>query len=417
MGQTGSIPFVGSAPSAGGIPVERAHHRKETKNAGANRRTAAVGPSPSAAPPADLGLSTPEQRFCLLFEQSLAGIYRTTLDGRFLDCNASMATMLGYASREELMSRHAGELYDSDADRGAFLERLRQTGRLTNAECRLRRKDGSPIYVLENVSLVPGESGAGTVLHGNMIDITERKQAEEALRASERRYRGLAEELRRLASHLHDVRDEERARIARELHDELGQSLTVLHMDLHWLQVRVRGTSEAIGSRISDMAELVSKTLDTVRRICSDLRPAILDDCGLVAAMEWHVRGFTERTGIPCRLALPRPAPTLPTDQALAVFRIFQESLTNVARHAEATAVSVRLAVRRDSMVLAVRDDGVGMSPERDRDPRSLGLVGMRERAISWGGQVRIRRAPAGGTEVVLRMPVKRPTETSETQP
>ncbi len=170
-----------------------------------------------------------EQRYRVLFEHNLAGVYRTTLDGRILDCNESLVSMLGYGSREELLSCRALDLYLAPADREAFLARLRKTGVLTNSELRLRRKDGTPIHILENVLLVSDEAGAATIIQGTMVDITERKRTEEALRESEQRYRVLAGDLRRLMQRLHTVREEERARIARELH---GLAVEIEHRDV-----------------------------------------------------------------------------------------------------------------------------------------------------------------------------------------
>ena len=359
-----------------------------------------------APPCADLGSAGTVDRYCLLFEQSLAGIYRTTLDGRFLDCNESMASMLGYDSREDLMSRPASELYFSPGDRDAFLANLREKGMLKNAECRLRRKDGSPFYALENVILVPDEEGRATVVQGNMVDITERRKAEDALRESERRHRGLSDQLRRLAHRLHAVRDEERASVAREIHDELGQALTALNMDLHWLQARLSNETEA-KTRVAAMIDLAAKTMDAVHRLCTDLRPTLLDDFGLTAAMEWHVKEFQRRMGIRCQLSLPNELVALPKDVAIAVFRIFQEGLTNIARHARATRATITLRIETETLSLVIEDNGVGITEQKVADTHSIGLVGMRERALPWRGTVAVAGVEGKGTTVDLRIPLQ----------
>jgi len=346
-----------------------------------------------------------------VFEHNLIGMYWTTLDGRFLDCNRSMARMLGYRSRAELLRRNAVELYPSPGDRAAFLKRLKATGSLMNSELCLRRRDGRPVYILENVSLVRDKCGGPPTIQGTMVDITERKEAEEALRQSEQRYRRLAAALRRLARHVQDVRERERARIARELHDELGQALTVLNMDLHWLSGRSAAEFNSIQSRIKAMSELVNRTLQTLRRICTDLRPTLLDDLGLVAAIEWQTREFETRTGIRCTTRLPRKPLELGRDAATVVFRILQESLTNVARHAQARRVWVSLRVRAGILIMTVRDDGVGITAEQCSAPRSLGLLGMRERAMQWKGRVEISGMAGKGTIVTLRLPVRSPEE------
>ena len=420
---------------------------------------------------AEKALRESERRYRLLFERNLAGVYRTTLEGTMVDCNDSMAEMFGYESREELLSQGAADLYFENADREAFLARLHEARVLTNSELRMRRKDGTPIHILENVGLLPDEDGERTLIQGTMVDITDRKQAEgalresesilreaqrlahvgnwshdlttgkrawsdevfriagverqevteelvsslthpddqarlheafqrseagqpntdmeyrvvrpdggvrhvhdrwlstydvhgrplrrfgtlqditerklaeEAVRKSEQRYRAIADDLRRLTQRLQTVREDERTRIARELHDELGQVLTALNMDLHWLKGRSWHDLEPTQARITSMCELLDSTIQSVRRICADLRPAILDDLGLVAAIDWQARDFETRTRVRCHMSLP-PAPLeLSGEQATEVFRIFQESLTNIARHARAKEARITLRI------------------------------------------------------------------------
>lgn len=348
-----------------------------------------------------------DHRYRLLFDHNLVGVYRTTCSGCILDCNQSMAAIMGYRSRAELLKARAHELYFTQGDRRAFLRRLREAGVLTNLELTLRRKDGHPVHILENVALVPDDAGRPRIIQGTMVDITDRKQAEEALRESEHRYRTLANELRHLARRLQSVREEERSRISRELHDEFGQALTVLNMDLHWLAGQAAGQPSAVRTRLKAMSSMVSKTMRAVHRICADLRPALLDDLGLLAAITWLVQNFRQRTSLRCRLSLPTHTPALPAEQAIDVFRILQESLTNVARHARATRVTVRLELRDRTMILNVADNGVGIDPADIDGLRSLGLAGLRERALRWGGHLTIRGRPGSGTQVTLAMPLE----------
>jgi PAS domain S-box-containing protein len=239
-------------------------------------------------------------------------------------------------------------------------------------------------------------------------DTTERKEAEEALSRSEG-------QLRALAARLQQAREEEAARIARELHDQLGRCLTTIKMDLALIERMVSGqpTAEAIRS-ISEKTQLMREAIDeavhVVRKISTDLRPGILDDLGLAAALEWQAKEFQRRSGILCILNIGEEDLEVSREQATAVFRIFQEILTNIARHSKAGKVWVHLDAQDGILTLEVEDNGVGISPEALRQPQTLGLLGMRERAAIFGGEVEIAGVPSKGTTVIVRMPVNRST-------
>jgi PAS domain S-box-containing protein len=213
------------------------------------------------------------------------------------------------------------------------------------------------------------------------------------------------EQLRDLADYLQAAREEERTHIAREIHDEFGQALSALNMDLSWLSKRLPADQRHLAEKASAMSDLIDSTIQTVRRVATELRPGLLDDLGLAAAMEWQAEEFTERTGIDCDLYLSNEEIVLERDLATAIFRIFQETLTNVARHAEATEVHVELEDRPDELVLIVRDNGKGITESQVSHPRSLGLMGMRERARSWGGEVVFQGVAGQGTTVTVRVP------------
>ncbi|MEP0845938.1 MAG: PAS domain S-box protein [Phycisphaerae bacterium] len=377
--------------------------RRSVRTVAAARRAHAAGVQRPARVPAARFEAARDR---LLFEHNLAGVYCTTVGGRILACNESFAEMLGYHSPAELTARNASELYLRKGDRREFLRRLREAGTLKNAELQLRRKDGTPIEILENVQITADERGRFNIIQGTAIDITQRKRVEAALRESEERQRLAAERLRRLARHLQTVREEERGRIARELHDELGQALTALNMELHWVKDRLSDDIAAVRARIESMCELLRSTLSSLRAICADLRPAVLDDFGLIAAMEWQAREFQQRTQIACRLRRPARLPALPNEQATAIFRILQESLTNVARHARARHVRLALTASSGRVQLEVRDDGIGIGAAEVSGPHAMGLAGMRERAARWGGRLRVSGRPGSGTRVVVTMPV-----------
>ena len=231
-------------------------------------------------------------------------------------------------------------------------------------------------------------------------DVTERVRAEEALRRSR-------EELRELALTAQTVREQEKSRIARELHDELAQALTALKMDVTWIRERVPADDGSVSRKLASIETMLDSTVAATRRISADLRPLMLDDLGLVPAAEWLVQKFTERTGIPCELDIGAPDLELEDPHASAVFRILQESLTNAARHAQASRVEVTIGSSDGVVALTVRDNGRGFSPQQPRKPGSYGLMGLRERAYLLGGEVNIASEPDRGTTIEVRIPLE----------
>jgi signal transduction histidine kinase len=260
-------------------------------------------------------------------------------------------------------------------------------------------KNGATDYVLKTrlSRLIPA-------VHRAMREAgerAERKRAEDRLRQSH-------EQLRALSVYLQHVREEERTRIAREVHDELGQALTGLKMDLSWVGGRLPRELKVLHEKMRVMIGHIDQTIQTVRRISTELRPGILDDLGLIAAIEWQAHEFQTRTGIQC--AVTALINETPKDQELdtAFFRIFQETLTNIIRHAGASRVEVRLEAENGSIVLQVHDNGRGISDAELADTKSIGLLGMRERAGLLGGEVVITGGSGQGTTVTTRIPVRR---------
>jgi signal transduction histidine kinase len=233
-------------------------------------------------------------------------------------------------------------------------------------------------------------------------DITQRKESEENLRKSR-------EKLRNLAAHLHSVREEERKSIAREIHDELAQALTALKMDLFWLNKRLPEDRCSLLEKITSMSGLIDTTISSVQRISSELRPGLLDDLGLKAAIEWQVEEFRNRTGIGCELNIDGEYDALDGDRAITIFRIFQEALTNVMRHAKASRVDISLFEKNGNIHMEINDDGRGVTEKAISDSRAFGLIGMRERAYHWGGKVQIRGTGDKGTSVKVSIPLDRP--------
>jgi signal transduction histidine kinase len=236
------------------------------------------------------------------------------------------------------------------------------------------------------------------VLKSKVAVFVELHRKSERLRESE-------DKLRRLAAHLIGVREEERAHIAREIHDELGQVLTGLKMEVGWLAKRL--TSQELIEKTDSMGKLIDSTVQTVRKIATGLRPEMLDDMGLVAAVGWQAKEFQKRTGIRCRVKLPPEGAKLDIDVSTTMFRIFQEILTNVARHSRATRVDIELEVGAEHVALDVADNGVGISHGDMSGKKSLGLLGMHERALLFGGDVKISGSANHGTRVSVSIPLR----------
>jgi signal transduction histidine kinase len=222
-------------------------------------------------------------------------------------------------------------------------------------------------------------------------DVTERIRAQEDLAA--------------FASEASAIREQEKSRVARELHDELAQSLTALKMDTIWVRENLGADALVIDRKLGEMLSMLDGSVAATRRIAADLRPLVLDDLGLMPAIEWLVQNFTQRTGIACELDADEEL-ELHEPYATAVFRIVQESLVNVAKHSKAKRVKVVMDLAGREMLLSVQDDGVGFAPAAGRKPNSLGLAGLRERAQLLKGTIRLQSQPGRGTTVEARIPV-----------
>jgi PAS domain S-box-containing protein len=260
------------------------------------------------------------------------------------------------------------------------------------------RKDGKVIYCEWYNSVLKDE-------HGNVItflafshDVTERKEAEEKLNESYRQIRSLSE-------HLQNIREEERTRIAREIHDELGQHLTVLQMGISWLNKKVGNTSDAINEKLQDLMEMLGSCVQSVRRILYELRPQLLD-LGLDSAIEYHLKEFEKHSGIKTSFNEPMEELELKDSTKTGLFRIFQESLTNVAKHSEASHVYVDLVKEGNQLILRVKDNGKGFDKQEITKKRTLGILGMKERCEMMGGRCNIASEPGKGTTVTITMPL-----------
>ncbi len=352
---------------------------------------------------AEATLKQVEARYKSIFENAVEGIFQTTPDGRFLAANPALARMCGYDSPQDLMQSITdvgGQLYVAAEDRETFKRLIEQDGMVRGFEYQMYRKDRTRLWASEHARAVRDTQGRVVCYEGTIEDITERREVQAKLQETLGR-------LRTLSKRLESVREEERARIARELHDELGVGLTCLKIDLARVQSLLEpGTNTKERGKIQDkvqsMIEQVDGTISAVQRIVAELRPGVLDDLGLVAAIEWQCRDFERRTGIPCACETGAEDIVIAPDRATAVFRICQEALTNVARHAGATAVSVRLRHEGDRLWLEVQDNGRGIPPEKLSDATAFGLMGMHERVRDLQGDFQIRGEEGRGTTITM---------------
>lgn len=270
--------------------------------------------------------------------------------------------------------------------------------RAFEVEYRWRCADGSWIWFLDAMRLARHERDGSLIIVGALLDITRRKGSESVLHETR-------EQARELAARLFRIREEEQRRMSRELHDELGQMLTALRLDVEWLTRRT-GDDPRVAAHVARMASTVDATLDEVRRLARDLRPTVLDDLGLAAAVGMHVDRVRDLTGLDVRMSIELGDEPPDDERSTAVFRMLQEALTNVARHAHARSVQVSLERSGDSLRLVVHDDGRGITDAEAHGRASLGLAGLRERARLLDGHADVRAHPEGGTVVVAVLPL-----------
>ena len=337
-----------------------------------------------------------------IFEGSNDAIMLVSEKG-FFDCNTRALEMFGIGSKQELISCHPSDISppfqpDGRDSLSAVIEnnRIAFENGVNRFEWICRRRSGEDFPV--DVLLSTFDYGGKRALQATVRDITERKRAEQELIESHH-------QLRKLSVFLQTVREEERKRIARELHDELGQTMTALRFDLNWISGNLNTQESSINDKILAMNAMVSQTVDSIRRISDDLRPAMLDDLGLVAAIENHAAKFAERTNIACDIFMSQPDFDLDDLIATALFRIAQEALTNVARHSAANQVTIRLHESEDQVLLIVQDNGCGFSLGQDVDKKTYGLLGMRERVKMLGGILDIFTEPMAGVRVEASIP------------
>ena len=333
-------------------------------------------------------------------------LWMASADAQCTFVNRQWLTFTGRTLEQELGSGWMDGIHPDDLSR--VRERVveaMQSNRPLTIEYRLRRADGQYRWVVDAVSPRSDSRGALIGFVGSTVDLTEHK--EEAVETHQR-IRDSQEQMRRLAARIQAAREEERTALARELHDELGQTLTAIKLDLGRATSALRDArvSSTVVDRLQSLIGLVEIGIETVKRITTSLRPATLDHLGLPEAIRWEAMGFRARTGLRCHVRADKESTALNPEQQTALFRIFQEALTNVVRHARASAVHVTLAERRGVFDLRIRDNGRGVTDEEVADPRAVGVLGMRERAVLVGGTFTMTGRRGKGTTVLVRVPL-----------
>jgi len=354
-------------------------------------------------------LASSEARMRGILDSAMDAIITVDDEQRVVAFNSAAEAMFGW-QRGEALGQPLGAFipHRFREDHGQHVRRFGESATSSRRMAGARvvtgmRRNGEEFPIDASISqLMQNGRRFYTVI---LRDISELARTEAALRRSR-------EELKELATAASSAREQEKSRIARELHDELAQALTALKMDISLVRHDQRNPEPELLSRLEKMNQQVDLTIAAMRRIAADLRPLTLDDLGLAAAVESLVEQFTKKTGVACELALSRSEIEMPPECATAVFRIVQEGLTNIARHAKARHAEVAIDATPVDVSISITDDGVGFVPDSPRQ-NAYGLLGLRERAYLLGGEVEIRSSPGGGTRIDVRLPLSPAEATS----
>lgn len=358
-----------------------------------------------------------EERYRNIFESIIEGIFQTTPEGRFILVNPALAHMYGYDSPEEMIStvEDIQRLYVNPDDRLRFKRLIESSGFVKGFESNQYHKNGSQIWISLNAHAVKDKDGNIICYEGTAENITLRKKAEKELLEQQ-------EELRSLSKRIVDIEEEERKRFSRELHDTVGQNLTAISINLNIINAKIHDIApDDIKTRLKDSLVLLEQTTEKIRNIMSDLRPSVLDDYGLLAALKWYGRIFSSRTGINVVVDGVETHERLNSSIENSLFRITQEALTNTAKHSGATEVYINLKIDSDTVCLTIHDNGKGFDPTLKPENKSFvdfnslnekgegesrwGLITMRERALSIKGELRIESEKGKGTKVIVNLP------------
>jgi PAS domain S-box-containing protein len=344
----------------------------------------------------------------------LEGIFETSPQGQLLTVNPALARILGYDSPGEIISKIRdvrGQLYAHPDKRAEFVELIEKQDVVLGFECELLRRDGEKIWASISSRRVCGPDGKTLYYSGFMKDITELKQADEASRKSERILNQNANELRMLAGRLIHNQEEERSRLARELHDDIVQRLAVFAIDIGKLEGELMDQPAPVQEKLSEMKRGMVKISGDVHNLSRRLHPSILDDLGLIKAVESECANFSRREGTEIVFNHENIPTDMPKDISLSLYRIIQEGLRNISKHACADHISVSLKGTDHEVLLSVQDDGIGFDPAEIKGKPGLGLSSIRERVRLIQGNHSINSQPEKGTQITVRAPLMKEGE------
>ncbi len=345
---------------------------------------------------AERALAASEARYRLLFESAPVAITLSDYEGNVKDFNPTALKTFGYLETDVQHVKFT-DIYAEPMARAQLIQELKQYGIITEKEVRFKKKTGELLYLLVNMRVVEIEDK--NYILSMLIDIGHQKQTENALKESHAK-------LRNLTKYLQTVRESERTIISRELHDELGQVMTAINMEASWVAKKIPDSLNTIKPRMEAISELSVGAIRSVKRIISKLRPTLLSDLGLTAAIKWEAKEYQQRTGICFEVNIAPEEFEVSEDLGITLFRIFQEATTNVIRHAGASIVVVNLMKKNNEVELTVKDNGLGFSGDDILLNESFGILGMRERVEMLDGILEILSKPEKGTTLVSRLPL-----------
>jgi len=346
-------------------------------------------------------LKESELKYRTLIEATDTGFVILNEKGQVMDANLQYVRLTGHHRLQEIIGRGVEEWTEENqrAKNLAAVKQCFQQGFIRGLEITYRDPRGQMTPVEIDATVVKGTEGPR--IFSLVRDIIQRQATELALKASR-------QQLQNLSEHLQIILEKEKKEISRRIHDDLGQQLTALKMDVFWLNQRLSPDQPALSEKIKSMARLIDGTIHTIQKISRELRPPLLEHLGLTATLEWQLKDFQNRTGLKGSLIISPRQLTLDQEDSALIFRLIQELLTNIIRHAEAQAVKITLKKMENQVTLIVSDNGLGITPDRINDPHSLGLIGLRERVYARGGTIQIRGIPHRGTKIAVEIPLNR---------